>query len=61
MSGQQLKELGYPTQKPGKSYMTFKLSTSTLDATQLNNLRLIERIAEEHPEHEKGTPVFLEP
>ena len=61
MSGQQLKELGYPTQKMGKSYMTFNLSTSTLDATQLNSLRLIERIAEEHPEHEKGTPVFLEP
>lgn len=61
MSGQQLKELDYPTQRPGKSYMTFKLSISTLDSTQLNNLRLIERITEEHPEHEKGTPVFLEP
>ena len=61
MSGQQLKELGYPTQKPGKTYMTFKLSSSTLDTTQLNKLRLIERITEEHTEHEKGTPVFLEP
>lgn len=61
MSGQQLKELDYPTQKPGKTYMTFKLSSSTLDTTQLNKLRLIERITKEHPEHEKGTPVFLEP
>ena len=61
MSGQQLKELGYPTQRPGKSYMTFKLSSSSLDTTQLNKLRLIERLSEEHPEHEKGTPMFLEP
>lgn len=61
MSGQQLKELDYPTQKPGKTYMTFKISSSTLDTTQLKKLRLIERIKEEHPEHEKGTPVFLEP
>ena len=61
MSGQQLKELGYPTQRPGKSYMTFKLSSSSLDITQLNKLRLIERLSEEHPDHVKGAPVFLEP
>ena len=61
MSGQKLKELGYPTQKPGKSYMTFKFSASKLDTTLLNNLRLIEKITEEHPEHIKGAPVFLEP
>ena len=61
MSGQQLKELSYPTQKLGKTYMTFKLSASTMDATQLNNLRLIEKITEEHPNHVNGAPVFLEP
>lgn len=60
MSGQRLKELGYPTQKPGKTYMTFKLSESTLDSSHLNNLRLIERITEEHPNHVNGAPVFLE-
>ena len=61
MSGQQLKEIGYPTQKPDKTYMTFKLSASALDSSQLNNLRLIERITEEHSNHVNGAPVFLEP
>lgn len=60
MSGQQLKETGYPKDKPGKTYMTFKLAESSLDIQQLNKLRLIERITEDHPEHIKGTPVFLE-
>ncbi len=61
MSGQQLKETGYPKNKPGKTYMTFKLVKSTLDVQQLNSLKLIERITEDHPEHVKGTPIFLEP
>ena len=61
MSGQQLKETGYPKDKPGKTYMTFKLVKSTLGVQQLNSLKLIERITEDHPEHVKGTPIFLEP
>lgn len=61
MSGQQLKETGYPKDKPGKTYMTFKLAESSLDIQQLNSLKLIERITEDHPEHIKGAPVFLEP
>ena len=61
MSGQQLKETGYPKNKPGKTYMTFKLVKSSLDIQQLNSLKLIERITEDHPEHVKGTPVFLKP
>ena len=61
MSGQQLKETGYPKNKPGKTYMTFKLVKSTLDVQQLKSLKLIERITEDHPEHVKGTPIFLEP
>ncbi len=61
MSGQQLKKLGYPTQKPGKTYMIFKLSVSTLDLSHQNSLRLIEKINEEHPNHVNGAPVFLEP
>jgi hypothetical protein len=60
MSGKQLKELGYPTQKPGKTYMTFKISASTLDATKLNNLKLIEKFTEQYPNHVNGAPVFLE-
>lgn len=60
MSGQQLKETGYPKDKPGKTYMTFKLVESSLDIQQLNSLKLIERISEDHPEHVKGTPVFIE-
>lgn len=61
MSGQQLKETGYPKNKPGKTYMTFKLVKSSLDIQQLKSLKLIERITEDHPEHVKGTPIFLEP
>ena len=61
MSGQQLKEIDYPTKKPGKSYMTFKLVESSLDAKQLNRFSLIDKITEDHPEYIKGTPVFLVP
>ena len=61
MSGQQLLAFNYPSHHPGKAYMTFKLTESSLDIQRLKFLRLINRIEEEHPEHIKGMPVFLEP
>ena len=60
MSGEQLKEVGYPKEKPGKIYMTFKLVETSSNAHALYGPSLIEQISEEHPEHVKGTPVFLE-
>ncbi len=61
MSGQQLKGLGYPNQNAGKTYMTFKLSTHAIHTDHLKELRLIEKIINDHPNHTKGTPVFVEP
>lgn len=60
MSGAQLKEAGYPKEKPGKKYMTFKLIETSLNTQALNGHSLIEQISEDHPEHVKGTPVFIE-
>ncbi len=61
LSGEQMKAIGYPTKKPGKMYMTFKIVESTLNAQNQNGQSLIDQITEEHPEHAKGTPVFLKP
>ena len=61
MSGQQLKGLGYPNQNAGKTYMTFKLSTLAIHSDHLKELGLIEKIINDHPNHMKGTPVFVEP
>ena len=60
MSGAQLKDIGYPTKKPGKTYMTFRLAKSTVKAQTLDGKSLIEQITESHPEHINGAPVFLE-
>lgn len=60
MSGAQLKDIGYPTKKPGKIYMTFSLAKSTVEAQSLDGKSLIEQITESHPEHINGAPVFLE-
>ncbi len=60
MTGVQLKEMDYPNEKPGKKYMTFKITESSLDAQELNGQKILEQIVEDHPEHKKGTPVFLE-
>ena len=60
MSGAQLKEAGYPKEKPGKKYMTFKLIETSLNTQALNGHSLIEQITEDHPEHVKGAPVFIE-
>ena len=60
MSGAQLKEIGYPKEKPGKTYMTFKLIETSLNAQAINGQSLIEQITEDHPEHVKGAPVFIE-
>lgn len=59
LSGEQMKAIGYPTKKPGKMYMTFKIVNSSLNAQDLNGQSLIDQITEEHPEHENGAPVFL--
>ncbi len=60
MSGVQLKAIGYPNPNPGKEYMTFKLIDSSLNNPNLNDQSLIDQIAEDHPEHINGAPVFLE-
>ena len=60
MSGGQLKDIGYPTKKPGKTYMTFSLAESTVGAQSLDGKSLIEQITKFHPEHINGAPVFLE-
>ena len=60
MSGAQLKDIGYPTMKPGKIYMTFSLAKSTVEAQSLDGKSLIEQITKSHPEHINGAPVFLE-
>ena len=60
MSGVRLKEAGYPKEKPGKTYMTFKLIETSLNAQAINGHSLIEQISEDHPEHIKGMPVFIE-
>ena len=60
MSGAQLKEAGYPKEKPGKKYMTFKLVETSLNAQVLNGQSLIEQITKDHPEHLKGMAVFIE-
>nr|MCR5588185.1 DUF3387 domain-containing protein [Bacteroidales bacterium] len=60
MSGAQLKEIGYPKEKPGKTYMTFELIETSLNVQALNGQSLIEQITEDHPEHVKGAPVFIE-
>ena len=61
MSGQQLMEINYPNRLAGKKYMTFKIEKSSLDSSNLKDIRLIERIMDSHPEHVKGKPVFIEP
>lgn len=60
MSGTQLKATGYPKEKPGKKYMTFKLIETSLNAQVLNGQSLIEQITKDHPEHLKGMAVFIE-
>jgi len=60
MSGTQLKDIGYPTKKPGKTDMTFRLAKSTMEAHTIGGKSLIEQVTESHPEHINGTPVFLE-
>nr|MCR5849274.1 DUF3387 domain-containing protein [Bacteroidaceae bacterium] len=59
LSGEQMKAIGYPTKNPGKKYMTFKIVESSLNAQDHNNQSLIDQISKDHPEHEKGAPVFL--
>ena len=59
MNDEQMKAIGYPTNKPGKMYMTFKIVDSSLNSQDLNGQSLIEQITKEHPEHENGAPVFL--
>ena len=40
--------------------MTFKLVETSLDVQWLSAFNLIEKIVDEHLEHEKGKPIFLE-
>ena len=65
MGKEELIKLGYPTQKPRKSYMTFNIQPLDMDATPLSNQHLIEklldRLKELNPKRDKGTPVFIEP
>lgn len=58
MTGKELKELNYPRQSPGKSYMVFSLVKMERDHMKPIDLN---QIINSFPNHIKGTPIFVEP
>lgn len=60
MTGKELIEIGYPNPNAGKRYMTFKLSSSSIDSEMLAEENLIERLIGNLPNHINGAPVIIE-
>lgn len=53
--------MGYPNNKPRRSYMSFSLEPLEMDLTFLVEHHLIERIVELDAYHAKDSPIFIEP
>ena len=61
ISKDELIKMGYPNNKPRKSYMAFDIAPVEKDLTFLVEHHLTERLIELDVDNEKGTPVFIEP
>lgn len=57
MSGEELKQFGYPRKSPGKNYMTFSIVREEENTNSIDVNKLLNSL----PHHIKGTPIFLEP